>query len=62
MNDMTIAEEALYAFIKEGCAQKGEPYSRDDFKMFRGEHADDYDDELVQMKCALKAAGLLGIE
>jgi hypothetical protein len=55
---MTIAEEALYAFIREGCAQKGEGYSREDFRMFKTEHYEDFDDELVQMKCALKAAGV----
>ncbi len=54
--------EALYAFIKEGCAQKGEPYSRDDFLMFKNEHTDDWDDEMFQMQAALKVFLILRSE
>lgn len=49
-------EAALYWFIVERCAQMGESFTRVDFEQLRKEQPESFDDELVQMRCALKAA------
>jgi hypothetical protein len=57
MNKETRLEcrEALFAFLKERSAQKGEPFYRKDFDEYEKWDKDGFDEEIAQMSCAIDA-------
>ena len=52
----TEIEAALFAFLEEQSAQMGERFDREMFAQFKAELPIDFDEQIVQMRCAIRAA------
>lgn len=47
-------EAALFAFLRERSAQVGERFDMEMFQQLKADYPEQFDDEMVQMRCAIK--------
>lgn len=48
-------EAALFAFLRERSAQIGERFDMEMFQQLKAQDPEQFDDEIVQMRCAIEA-------